>query len=58
MRVTFVDLASLRYRHVLLVVPVLDQDGMLVLRPLERARGRHRLERSPISTSPPLLAAS
>ena len=33
-RVTFVDLASLRYRHVLLVVPVLDQDGMLVLRPL------------------------
>ena len=33
-RVTFVDLASLRYRHVLLVVPVLDQHGMLVLRPL------------------------
>jgi hypothetical protein len=33
-RVTFVDLASLRYRHVLLVVPLLDQRGMLVLRPL------------------------
>ena len=33
-RVTFVDLASLRYRHVLLVVPVLDEHGMLVLRPL------------------------
>ena len=33
-RITFVDLASLRYRHVLLVVPVLDQHGMLVLRPL------------------------
>jgi hypothetical protein len=33
-RVTFVDLAGLRYRHVLLVVPVLDQHGMLVLRPL------------------------
>ncbi|MEO6512700.1 MAG: hypothetical protein ABIO16_17005, partial [Nocardioides sp.] len=33
-RITFIDLASLRYRHVLLVVPVLDQHGMLVLRPL------------------------
>lgn len=33
-RVTFIDLASLRYRHVLLVVPVLDQHGRLVLRPL------------------------
>jgi hypothetical protein len=33
-RVTFIDLASLRYRHVLLVVPVLDQHGELVLRPL------------------------
>src|SRR4029078_10702367 len=33
-RITFVDLAGLRYRHVLLVVPVLDQHGMLVLRPL------------------------
>jgi hypothetical protein len=33
-RVTFVDLASLRYRHVLLVVPVLDQHGALALRPL------------------------
>ncbi len=33
-RITFVDLASLSYRHVLLVVPVLDQDGELVLRPL------------------------
>ena len=33
-RMTFVDLAGLRYRHVLLVVPVLDQHGMLVLRPL------------------------
>ena len=33
-RITFVDLASLRYRHVLLVVPVLDQHGKLVLRPL------------------------
>lgn len=33
-RMTFVDLAGLRYRHVLLVVPVLDQHGTLVLRPL------------------------
>ncbi len=33
-RVTFVDLGSLRYRHVLLVVPVLDPHGRLVLRPL------------------------
>jgi hypothetical protein len=33
-RITFIDLASLRYRHVLLVVPVLDQRGRLVLRPL------------------------
>lgn len=33
-RITFVDLTTLRYRHVLLVSPVLDQDGALVLRPL------------------------
>jgi hypothetical protein len=33
-RITFVDLAGLRYRHVLLVVPVLDQHGALTLRPL------------------------
>jgi hypothetical protein len=33
-RMTFVDLGSLRYRHVLLVVPLLDRHGMLVLRPL------------------------
>jgi len=33
-RITFIDLDTLRYRHVLLVVPVLDQHGMLVLRPL------------------------
>jgi hypothetical protein len=33
-RVTFVDLDSLRYRHVLLVAPSLDDDGRLVLRPL------------------------
>src|SRR4051812_32294755 len=33
-RITFVDLASLRYRHVLLVVPLLDRHGSLVLRPL------------------------
>ena len=33
-RITFVDLAGLRYRHVLLVVPVLDQHGRLTLRPL------------------------
>jgi hypothetical protein len=33
-RVTFVDLDTLRYRHVLLVVPVLDRNGSLVLRPL------------------------
>src|SRR4051794_23839375 len=33
-RVTFVDVASLRYRHVLLVVPLLDRHGTLVLRPL------------------------
>ena len=31
---TFVDLAGLRYRHVLLVVPVLDRHGKTVLRPL------------------------
>lgn len=33
-RISFVDLASLRYRHVLVVVPVLDETGALVLRPL------------------------
>jgi hypothetical protein len=33
-RISFIDLASLRYRHVLLVVPVLDAHGRLVLRPL------------------------
>jgi len=33
-RVTFVDLDSGRYRHVLLVVPVLDEDGELQLRSL------------------------
>ena len=53
-RVTFVDLASLRYRHVLLVVPVLDQDGMLVLRPL-RVHAGGSSGTVPISTSPPLL---
>lgn len=34
-RVTFVDLASLRYRHVLLVIPDLDERGAIVLRPLK-----------------------
>lgn len=33
-RVTFLDLGSLRYRHVLLVVPVLDQHGVLQLKPM------------------------
>ena len=33
-RVTFVDLATGTYRHVLLVVPVLDADGTLTLRPM------------------------
>ena len=33
-RVTFVDLDSGTYRHVLLVSPVLDEDGRLVLRPM------------------------
>lgn len=33
-RVTFVDLDSGRYRHVLLVSPVFDDDGRLTLRPL------------------------
>ncbi len=33
-RVSFVDLDTLRYRHVLLVVPLLDRHGRLVLRPL------------------------
>ncbi|KRE93534.1 hypothetical protein ASG76_13865 [Nocardioides sp. Soil774] len=33
-RVTFADLDSGRYRHVLLVSPVLDETGTLVLRPL------------------------
>ena len=33
-RVTFVDLDSGRYRHVLLVSPVLDESGVLTLRPM------------------------
>lgn len=33
-RVTFVDLDTLEYRHVLLVVPVLDEAGVLQLRPM------------------------
>ncbi len=33
-RVTFLDLDTLRYRHVLLVVPSLDENGALVLEPL------------------------
>ncbi len=33
-RVTFLDLDTLRYRHVLLVVPTLDEDGVLSLAPL------------------------
>ncbi|HEX8779563.1 MAG TPA: hypothetical protein VF728_00145 [Nocardioides sp.] len=33
-RVTFLDLDTLRYRHVLLVVPTLDEEGRLVLEPL------------------------
>ena len=33
-RVTFVDLDTLEYRHVLLVVPVLDEAGALQLRPM------------------------
>ncbi|WP_374456158.1 hypothetical protein [Nocardioides sp.] len=33
-RVTFVDLDSGRYRHVLLVVPVFDEAGTLVLKPM------------------------
>jgi hypothetical protein len=33
-RVTFLDLDTLRYRHVLLVVPALDRTGRLVLKPL------------------------
>jgi hypothetical protein len=33
-RVTFVDLDTLEYRHVLLVVPVLDKAGVLQLRPM------------------------
>jgi hypothetical protein len=33
-RVTFVDLASGKYRHVLLVSPVFDQRGRLTLRPM------------------------
>ena len=34
-RVTFLDLDSRRYRHVLLVVPSLDEDGALRLEPLK-----------------------
>ncbi|PUA79404.1 hypothetical protein [Nocardioides currus] len=33
-RVTFIDLETLTYRHVLLVNPVLDKDGKLQLRPM------------------------
>jgi hypothetical protein len=33
-RVTFLDLDTLRYEHVLLVVPVVEADGALTLRPL------------------------
>lgn len=33
-RVTFLDLDTLEYRHVLLVVPLLDEDGLLRLEPL------------------------
>ena len=33
-RVTFVDLGARRYRHVLLVVPVLDESGTLRLEPM------------------------
>lgn len=33
-RVTFIDLDTLEYRHVLLVVPVLDEDGALQLCPM------------------------
>lgn len=33
-RVSFLDLDSMRYRHVLLVVPTLDDDGALSLAPL------------------------
>ncbi len=34
-RITFLDLDTLRYRHVLLVVPRLDRDGQLELAPLK-----------------------
>ncbi|NYG60418.1 hypothetical protein BJ980_003341 [Nocardioides daedukensis] len=34
-RLTFVDLDTLRYRHVLLVVPVRDKDGRMSLKPLK-----------------------
>lgn len=33
-RVTFLDLETLRYRHVLLVAPAMGEDGQLTLRPL------------------------
>lgn len=33
-RVTFIDLETLRYRHVLLVSPVFDKEGELQLRPM------------------------
>ena len=33
-RLTFLDLDTLRYRHVLLVVPALDEEGRLTLEPL------------------------
>jgi hypothetical protein len=33
-RLTFLDLDTLRYRHVLLVVPTLDEEGNLALEPL------------------------
>ena len=44
-RVTFVDLDSGSYRHVLLVSPVFDQAGRLTLRADEHPRRRHRLGR-------------
>ena len=34
-RVTFLDLDTLRYRHVLLVVPTLDDEGRLTVEPLQ-----------------------
>lgn len=34
-RITFLDLDTLRYRHVLLVVPTVDKDGRATLKPLK-----------------------